>query len=90
MYLSDEQRARLAEIVEDARRDGPLAWISTPTPEEHGERRGDYPLELAVWPRLGRRIVARMDVRGEQLEWIGLGDDRLDPDQSDAIVPPTP
>lgn len=90
VYLSDEQRARLTEIVEDARRDGPLAWISTPTPEEHGERRGDYPLELAVWPGLERRIVARMDVRGEQLGWIGLGDDRLGPDQSDAIVPPTP
>lgn len=90
VYLSDEQRTRLTAVVEEARNDGPVAWISTPTPEEHGQRRGDYPLELAVWPELERRIVARMDVRGERLEWVGVGDDQLDVDQSDATAPPTP
>jgi hypothetical protein len=70
VYLSDDERARLRDIVDAAGADGPLAWISTPTPEEHGERRGDYPLELAVWPGGERSIVARMNVRGEWLEWV--------------------
>jgi hypothetical protein len=71
VYLSDEERGRLREIVEAAGEEGPLAWISTPTPEEHGQRRGDYPLELAIWPGGERRFVARMNVRGEWLEWVG-------------------
>jgi hypothetical protein len=71
VYLSDEGRARLRALVDDAGADGPLAWISTPTPEEHGQRRGDYPLELAVWPGGERRIVARTNVRGEWLDWSG-------------------
>jgi hypothetical protein len=71
VYLSDEERDSLRAIVEKAGAEGPLAWISTPTPEEHGQRRGDYPLELAIWPGRERRIVARMNVRGEWLEWVG-------------------
>jgi len=71
VYLTDEQRQGLRRIVDAAGSEGPLAWISTPTPEEHGERRGDYPLELAIWPGGERRIVARTNVRGEWLEWIG-------------------
>ena len=71
VYLSDGERARLRAIVDEAAADGPLAWISTPTPEEHGQRRGDYPLELAIWPGSERRIVARTNVRGEWLEWVG-------------------
>lgn len=71
VYLTDEQRASLRATVDEAGAAGPLAWISTPTPEEHGERRGDYPLELAVWPGSARRIAARMDVRGERLVWLG-------------------
>ena len=71
VYLFDEDRTRLRTIVDGAGAEGPLAWISTPTPEEHGQRRGDYPLELALWPGGERRIVARMNVRGEWLEWIG-------------------
>ncbi len=71
VYLSDEERARLNALVDEGGEDGPLAWISTPTPEEHGQRRGDYPLELAIWPGGERRIVCRMNVRGEWLEWEG-------------------
>jgi hypothetical protein len=71
VYLSDDSRARLRAVVDEAVADGPLAWISTPTPEEHGQRRGDYPLELAIWPGGERRIVARTNVRGEWLEWTG-------------------
>jgi hypothetical protein len=71
VYLSDDGRTRLRALVDRAGAEGPLAWISTPTPEEHGERRGDYPLELGLWPGGDRRIVARTNVRGEWLEWIG-------------------
>jgi hypothetical protein len=71
VYLSDEERARLRGIIDAAGAVRPLAWISTPTPEEHGQRLGDYPLELAIWPGGERRIVARMNVRGEWLDWSG-------------------
>lgn len=71
VYLSDDERACLRAIVDAAGAAGPLAWISTPTPEEHGQRRGDYPIELALWPGGERRIVARMNVRSEWLEWVG-------------------
>jgi hypothetical protein len=71
VYLTDDERNRLRATVDEAGAEGPLAWISTPTPEEHGQRRGDYPLELAMWPGDERRIVARMNVRGEWLEWCG-------------------
>jgi hypothetical protein len=57
----------------------PLAWISTPTPEEQGQTRpgslGDveaYPLELTIWPGGERRIVARMSNAGDTLQWIGV------------------
>ena len=71
VYLTDDERNRLRATVDEAGAEGPLAWISTPTPEEHGQRRGDYTLELAMWPGDERRIVARMNVRGEWLEWCG-------------------
>ena len=71
VYLTDEQRLLLRSVLDAGGAEGPLAWISTPTPEEHGQRRGDYPIEMAIWPGGGRRIAARMNVRGEWLEWIG-------------------
>ncbi len=71
VYLTQDQRAELREVVDDAGSQGPLAWISTPTPDEHRQGGGDYPLELAVWPPGDRRLVARMDVCGEWLEWLG-------------------
>lgn len=71
IYLDAEQRIRLWDTLTEAATRGPLAWISTPTPEEHGQRRGEYPLEVAMWP-LGRRaVMARMDNPGETLTWIG-------------------
>jgi hypothetical protein len=71
VYLSDEGRGRLRRIIDAAGEQGPLAWISTPTPEEHGQRRGDYPLELAIWPDGGRQIMARMNVGADWIEWTG-------------------
>ena len=69
IYLPLDSRQRLNELVENAGRSMPLAWISTPTPEEHGERRGDYPLELTVWPSGEKRTIARMSNSGDYLAW---------------------
>jgi hypothetical protein len=71
IYLPDDRLAQLLHTIEQAGREGPLAWISTPTPPEHGQPRGDYPVELSVWPEGMRRFVARTNVTGDQLEWIG-------------------
>jgi hypothetical protein len=70
IYLPVEKRLRLRAVVDGAGQARPLAWISAPTPEEHGQRRGDYPLELALWPGGERRIVARTDVRGDWIDWL--------------------
>ena len=71
IYLTLEQRAQLWETIEAAGRAGPLAYVWTPTPEEHGQRRGDYPVELAMWPGADRRFIARMENHGEWLDWVG-------------------
>ena len=71
VYLSDQERRKLRMIMDTAGKEGPLGWISTPTNEEHGERRGDYPLELAIWPDGQRRIVARTNVHATWLTWQG-------------------
>lgn len=71
IYLPAERVERLRAAVDAAGRDGPLAWISTPTPEEHGLRGRQYPLELALWPRGRRRVFAEMANGGEWLEWLG-------------------
>jgi hypothetical protein len=70
IYLPDDRLARLLEVIDEAAADGPLAWISTPTPPEHGQRRGDYPVELTIWPGGERRFVARMNVTGDRSEWL--------------------
>lgn len=71
IYLPLDLRRHLNGMVENAGSKMPLAWISTPTPEEHGERRSDYPLELTIWPGGDKRTVARMSNSGDRLEWIG-------------------
>jgi hypothetical protein len=73
IYLPLEARERLKRLIEDAGARMPLAWISTPTPEEHGQDLGDYPLELTIWPGGESRIVARMSNAGDSLAWIGFG-----------------
>jgi hypothetical protein len=75
VYLSDDGRARLWEIVDTAGRGGSLAYIWTPTPEEHGQRRDDYPIELAMWRGPERRFIARMENHGEWLDWVGITHD---------------
>jgi hypothetical protein len=69
IYLPLASRERVRAIVDDAARNGPLAWISTPTPEEHGLRGRQYPLELAIWPTGERHLVAEMSNGGDWLDW---------------------
>jgi hypothetical protein len=71
IYLPLEDRQRLRAMIDRAGTEGPLAWISTPTPEEHGLRGMQYPLELAIWPGGERRLIAQMANGGEWLEWWG-------------------
>jgi hypothetical protein len=78
IYLPLEAPQRLNSLVSEAGREMPLAWISTPTPEEQGQTMPeslgdmeDYPLELTIWPDGERRIVARMSNAGDSLQWIG-------------------
>lgn len=72
VYLDDVGRAQLRAILDAAGAAGPpLAYIGTPTPEEHGQRRGDYPIELVTWPGRTGRLIARMDNHGEWLDWLG-------------------
>lgn len=72
IYLPLDDRDRLRAAVDRAAADAPLAWISTPTPEEHGLRGRQYPLELALWPGHGRALVGEMANGGEWLDWWGL------------------
>jgi hypothetical protein len=71
IYLRAGEVEEVRRTVEAAGAEGPLAWISTPTPEEHGLRGRQYPLELALWPEGGRRLVAETSNAGEWLEWWG-------------------
>ena len=71
IYLPLEARQRVRSLIEDAGARMPLAFISTPTPEEHMADLGLYPLELTIWPGGEPRIVARMSNAGDSLEWIG-------------------
>jgi len=71
IYLPDHRLRQFLEGIDQAGSEGPLAWISTPTPSEHGQRQGDYPVELTVWPGGERRFVARMNVTGDRLNWLG-------------------
>jgi hypothetical protein len=69
IYLPIEDRDRVRDAIDRAGAAGPLAWISTPTPEEHKLEGRQYPLELAVWPDGKRGLVAEMANGGEWLDW---------------------
>ena len=71
-YIGRERRAELRELLEEAGREGPLGWISTRAVEELEEDRHDsYELEVALWPRGGRRLLLRCDFHGRWLRWRG-------------------
>jgi hypothetical protein len=65
-YLTDEQQEQVAVTLEEAGREGPLAWISAPSGEWV---EGAFGLGVRVWPGPERR-VALMDFHGAWLEWL--------------------
>jgi hypothetical protein len=71
-YLRREDRARLAEEIERAGRDGSLAWISYEFLDEeprdaHFE---GFALDLRVWPDGRARRLARLDGHGNRMTWL--------------------
>jgi hypothetical protein len=71
VYLPVERLELVRTAIERAAAEGPLAWLSTPTPEEHRLRGRQYPIELAIWPGSERRLVGEMSNAGDWLEWWG-------------------
>jgi hypothetical protein len=73
-YLSAGERERLAELIEAAGEEGPLAWLSY-------EHAGDdvegaiafetFALDLRLWPGGEKRRLARLDGHGNRLRWLG-------------------
>jgi hypothetical protein len=64
VYLSDEQRRAIRAAVDEAARDGGVAFIATRTESEDDEPGGEgYALEL------DGRVVARMDYHGSWVDW---------------------
>ena len=63
VYLTDEERHAVRAAVDEAARDGGVAFIATRTEAEDDERGEGYALEL------DGRVVARMDYHGGWVDW---------------------
>jgi len=66
-YLSAEAHARVDEILEEAGRDGPLAFVSSVVPRVQGS--AWWGLSVRVWPGAAE-YVADADYHGAWLEWL--------------------
>jgi hypothetical protein len=69
IYLPLERRLRVKELLAAA---PGVAFVETPTPEEHNLRGWQYPLAL------DGRILAETDTGATWLRWIGEGEPRRD------------
>ena len=69
VYLPREVREQLREKIEEAGRQGPLAWLSY---ESVREKPGYYVfvLDLQMWPGGERRRLARLDGHANSFEWL--------------------
>jgi hypothetical protein len=69
VYLSRAIREQLREEIEEAGKEGPLAWLSYESVEETP---GYYVfvLDLQTWPGGERRRLARLDGHANTLEWL--------------------
>ncbi len=72
-YLHRAERERLAQVIETAGGEGPLAWISYEFEQE--ERGGPvgydaFALDVRVWPGGDARRLARLDGHGNRLRWL--------------------
>jgi hypothetical protein len=66
VYLTPEGREAVYAALEEAGRDGPLAWIASAFDEDVPD---GFPLEVRMWPG-GQRRVALMDFHGAWLDWL--------------------
>jgi hypothetical protein len=69
-YLERERYERVRAALRDAAEDAPLGWVSTQRFDEEAETGAGYPLEVALWPTLDARVVARMGYHGEWLDYV--------------------
>ena len=72
-YLTDERRAELRAVLDEAGRTAPLAWLRAGAPERElrgsrGELHG-YGLKLTLWPGGESRTLAHCDYHARWLEW---------------------
>jgi hypothetical protein len=68
-YLPPERRDLVYEALEDAGKDGALAYVGTHSPLD--ESQSYYGLGVQVWPGSGEReIVAHADFHGAWIEWL--------------------
>jgi hypothetical protein len=66
-YVPEERLEQLFQSIQQAGRDGPLAFLNT---SFDLELTGAFPLELTVWPEGEMRRVSHMDFHGAWLEWL--------------------
>jgi hypothetical protein len=66
-YLSPDERAAVRDVLEEAGRDGPLAFVSSVKPRTDGATW--WGLSLRVWPG-EERYLADVDYHGTWIEWL--------------------
>jgi hypothetical protein len=67
-HLTGEQRERLEEILGQAGRSGPLAFVSGEHPPD--DPADFWQLRYRLWPGGESRVLARLDYHGRWLEWL--------------------
>jgi hypothetical protein len=68
-YLPPERRDLVYEALDDAGREGSLAYVGTHSPLDESEHY--YGLGIQVWPGAGEReIAAHADFHGAWIEWL--------------------
>jgi hypothetical protein len=69
VYLPREVRERLLRTIEEAGRQGPLAWLSYESVEDKPGYFGCV-LDLQTWPGGEWRRLAKLDGHANRLEWL--------------------
>ena len=67
-YLSDRERQRVFDVLDQAAADGPLALVRTSQPPDGAHTH--YGLWIRLWPR-EREVVALSNFHGAWLDWLG-------------------
>jgi hypothetical protein len=67
-YLSDEDRGRVYEALEEAGRTEPLGWVSAGHSGREPEH--EWALKIRLYPEEESAVVAYADYHGAWLEWV--------------------